>query len=152
MHRYTQIVIIKLFTLALILLFLTPPYQRLIWDYKKADSKNICKAIYFHEKDINSQVVAFSEIMLNVFRNYVPNKYVTLDDKDPVWMSETTKSKTTAKNVLYKKYIQIGKFENDFVCLENFIIKLSELIPSTKALYPENLTKQLNNLLLQAKT
>ena len=67
-------------------------------------------------------------------------------------MSETIKSKITAKNVLQKKYIQIGKFENDFVCLENFIIKLSELIPSTKALYPENLTKQLNNLLLQAKT
>ena len=45
MHRYTQIVIIKLFPLALILIFLTPPYQRLIWDYKKANSKNICEAL-----------------------------------------------------------------------------------------------------------
>ena len=47
MHRYTQIVIIKLVTLALILIFSTPPpsprYQLLIWDYKIADTKNILK-------------------------------------------------------------------------------------------------------------
>ena len=28
-----------------------------------------------------------------MFRNYVPNKYITIDDKDPVWMNETIKNK-----------------------------------------------------------
>ena len=46
MHCYTQTVIIKLITLALILIFpATIKYQRLIWNYKKADSKNIRKAL-----------------------------------------------------------------------------------------------------------
>ena len=69
-------------------------YQRLIWDYKKADSKNIQKALdlvnwemLFNQKDINAQVIAFNETILNIFRNYVPNRYITVDDKDPVWMN-----------------------------------------------------------------
>ena len=136
-----------------------PTIQRLIWDYKKADSKNIPKALdsvnwerLFDQKHINAQVAALNETILNVFRNYVPNKYITIDDKDPVWMNETIKSKIKAKNALYKKYIQNGRFESDFVYLENLIIELNELISSTKALYYENLAKKLNNPLLQAKT
>ena len=78
--------------------------------------------------------------------------YITVDDKDPVSMNETIKSKITAKNVLYKKYIQNGRFESDFVCLENFIIEFNELISSTKALYYENFARKLNNLLLPEKT
>ena len=57
---------------------------------------------------MNAQVVALNETILNIFRNYVPNKYITIDDKDPVWMNETIKSKIKAKKALYKKYIQNG--------------------------------------------
>ena len=67
-------------------------------------------------------------------------------------MNETIKSKIKAKNALYKKYIQNGRFKSDFVYLENLIIELNELISSTKALYHENLAKKLNNPLLQTKT
>ena len=49
-------------------------------------------------------------------------------------MNETIRSKIKAKNVLYKKYIQNGRFESDLVCLKNFII---ELISFTKTLYYE---------------
>ena len=79
-------------------------YQQLIWDYKKADSTNIRKALdsvnwerLFDKKDLNSQVVTLNEIILYVFRNYVPNKYITIDDKDPVWMNEIIKSKIKLK-------------------------------------------------------
>ena len=95
------------------------------------------------------QVVALNKIILNIFRNYVPNKYITIDDKVPVWK---LKQKIKAKNALYKKYVQNGRFESDFVYLKNLIIELKELISSTKALYDENLGKKLNNPLFQAKT
>ena len=45
--------------------------------------------------------------MLNVFRNYVPNKYITVDDKGPVWMNETIKSKIQAKNTLCKNIFRM---------------------------------------------
>ena len=89
---------------------------------------------------------------MNDFQNYVPNKYITIDDKDPVWMNENIKSKIKTKNLLFKQYIQNERFESDFVLLENLITEINELISSTKNLHYENLARKLNNLLLQAKT
>ena len=54
------------------------------------------------QKDINAQVAAFNETILIAFRNYVPNKYITVNDEDPIRMNETIKSKIQAKNELYK--------------------------------------------------
>ena len=66
-----------------------------------------------------------------------------------LFIFQLIKSKIKTKNALY---FQNGRFENDFVYLQNLIIELNELISSTKALYYENLAKKLNNPLLQAKT
>ena len=105
----------------------------------------------FDNKDTNSQVTVLNETILNVFRNYVPNKYITIDDKDPVWMNDI-KSKIKTKNLFFKQYIQNGSFEGDYVFLEALITDINELISSTKNLYYENLAKKLNNPLLQVKT
>ena len=71
----------------------------------------------------------------------MPTKYITFNDKDPVWMNETIKLKIKAKSAFYKKYIQNVKFKSDFVYLKDLIIELNELISSTKALYYENFAK-----------
>ena len=62
-----------------------------MWDYKKADFEKIRKALdlvnwerLFSKKDVNTQVAILNETILNVFSNYVANKYITIDDKDPV--------------------------------------------------------------------
>ena len=130
-------------------IYYPPPYQRLIWDYKKADEKSIRKALdsvnwerLFGSKDIESQVMTLNETILNVFRNYVPNKYITIDDKDPVWMNEIIKSKIKTKNKLYKQYIKNGRFESDFVFIETLITEINDLITSTKELYCKNLAKR----------
>ena len=126
-----------------------PPYQRLIWDYKKADAKIIRKALdsvswkrFFDNKNINAQA----------FRNYAHNKYITIDDKDLVLMNEIIKSKIKTRNLLFKQYIQSGRFKDDFVFVETLITEINELISFIKNLYYENLAKKLNNPLLQAKT
>ena len=106
----------------------------------------------FDSKNINEQVIALNKTILNVFRNYVPNKYITVDDKDPVWMNEIIKSKIKTENLLFNQYIQNGRFESEFVFIENLITEINELISSTKNLYYENLAKKLNNPLLEAKT
>ena len=82
----------------------------------------------------------------------MPSKYLTIDNKDPVWMNETIKSKIKTKNKIFNEYIQNGRFASDFVFLESLITELNELISATKTLYYENLAKKLNNTLLQAKT
>ena len=71
----------------------------IVWDYKKADSKNIRKALDSVNWEmvfgINSKVTTLNENLLNI-----PNKNITADDKNPVWMNEITKSITKTKNLL----------------------------------------------------
>ena len=82
-----------------------------------------------------------NETILNVFRNYVPSKYIIINVKDPVWMNENIKSKTQTRNLLYLQYIQNTKFQCEFVFLETFISELTELISATKNLYYKTLEK-----------
>ena len=104
----------------------------------------------FHGKDINAQVTSFNNTILSIFKNYVPNKYITIDEKDLVQKNDTIKAKIKTKNLLFKQYIQHERFESDFGFLKALINELNELISST--LYYENPAKKLNNPLLQAKT
>ena len=46
---------------------------------------------------VDSQVLILNEILLNILRNFVLNKYFIFDDKDPVWMNENIKSKKCKK-------------------------------------------------------
>ena len=61
------------------------------------------------------------ETILNVFRNHVLNNYLTVNDKDAVWMNETIKLKVKTKNKLYKQYFQNHRFQSDFVFPETLI-------------------------------
>ena len=132
------------------------PYQR--WDYKKANSTTIRKDLdsvnwerRFRGKDINAQVTSFNDTILNAFKNYVPNKYITIHDKDPVWMNDNIKAEIKTKNLLFKQYMPNERIESDFGFLKALITELNELISSTKTLYYKNLAKKLNNPLLQTK-
>ena len=83
--------------------------------------------------------------MLNIFRNLVPNKYVTFGDIDPVWMNENTKSKIKAKNKPYREYVKKGRQETDFCAFEESLRNLNDLILQIKTSYFENLGRKLND-------
>ena len=133
-------------------------FQDFISDYKKADPEKIRKALdlvnwerLFSNKDINAEVSILNETTLNVFSNSVCNNYITIDDKDPLWMNKTIKLKIKAKDNMYKKYIRNERFEGDFVLLQTLITELNELLSTSKALYYQNLGKKFINPVLQAK-
>ena len=46
---------------------------------------------------------------MNVFTNFIPNKFVTFNDKYPPWMTNYLKYKIPCKNSLYLKYLKHGK-------------------------------------------
>ena len=69
-----------------------------MWDFKRANISSIRKAIkmvdwqfMFLTKNTHQQVTIFNDILMNIFSNYIPNKYVTIDNKDPQWMAEKIK-------------------------------------------------------------
>ena len=65
--------------------------------------------------------MTLSETILNIVRNYVPNKYITIDDKARLclygWM-KLLNQKQKPKNKLYKQHIENGRFESEFVLIE----------------------------------
>ena len=67
---------------------------------KRANISTIRKAIkivdwrfMFLNKNVHKQVSTFNNTLMNIFTNYIPNKYIAIDDRDPPWMNETIKNK-----------------------------------------------------------
>lgn len=66
------------------------------------------------DETVHIYVSTFSAIPMNVFSNYVLNKYATIDDKDPSWMKKAIKNKITLKNFLQvKKTIELQTLPKD---------------------------------------
>ena len=56
----------------------------------------------FLSKNIHEKVVIFNDILMNIFSKYIPNIYVTIDDRDSPWMIEKMKNKINLKRSLSK--------------------------------------------------
>ena len=93
-----------------------PPHQRHVWNYAKTNKDAILSALQnvdwhrlFAKKTVHQQVNLLNDIILNVFTNFVPNKVITCDDRDPVWINDNIKNKIKWKNSMYKNYKRNGK-------------------------------------------
>ena len=40
---------------------------------------------------------------MNVFYNYIPNKWIATDNKDPPWMNDEIKNMINYRNTFYQK-------------------------------------------------
>ena len=43
---------------------------------------------------------------MNIFSNFIPNKCITFNARDPPWMNDFIKTKIKFKNQLYNTYIK----------------------------------------------
>ena len=64
--------------------------MRLVWDFQRANISFIRKAIkmvdwrfMFLNKNVHKQVSISNNTLVNSFTNYIPNKYITIDFRDP---------------------------------------------------------------------
>ena len=98
----------------------------------------------FLNKNVYEQVSTFNTTLMNIFSNYIPSKYITVDDKDPPWMTGAIKNKINLKKSLSRS--------KSFIGLQNLAIVILELISIRKEEYYNNLSKKLNNPNTSAKT
>ena len=136
-----------------------PPYQRLVWNFKKAKNTSIRKAIHtvnwkflFFNKSVPEQVSIFNDTLMNIFSNYIPNKFVIIGNTDPPWMTERIKNKMFKKNCIYKSYISNGKTAIDYQKLHDIGSEISQMISKRKKEYYDQLSKKLNDPLTSSKT
>ena len=132
--------------------FLPPPYEREIWHYNRADLSLINRSIETFDWEkallnigVNDQVNLLNEVLLNIFKNFIPHENIRCSYKDPPWMNKKVKSALRKKNRLFKKYVSGGRLPQDEVIFRHTTEEVSKLINDTKTAYLEKLGEKLNN-------
>ena len=106
----------------------------------------------FNGKDINSQVELFNETLLNIFRNFIPNKIKYFRDSNPPWINDDIKSKIKLKHKLYHRCLRHKKNNEDFAKPEHLRHEIDNLIFKTKTEYYQDISRKLNDPLMSSKT
>ena len=131
----------------------------LIWDYKNADipSINLTIDIFdwgnsFEGKNVHKQVHFFNKTILNIFDNYIPNKTILCNDKDPSWFNNEIRNIQTMKNKIFEQYIANGKSQTDYERLQLISNSLTETIRSSKEKFYCKLSTKLASPSTSSKT
>ena len=91
--------------------------------------------VLFANKTAHQQVNLLNDIILNVFTNFVPNKVITCDDRDPPWINDNIKNKIRWKNSMYKNYKRNDKKTEDYELLTEPVSEVSQLIEKSNDEY-----------------
>ena len=127
-----------------------PPYTREIWDYGKAQFDLINKAIenfdwnkLFSGQDIHDQVNLFNATILNIFRNFIPNKVILCDDKEPAWVNEEVRLLIKQKNLIFR--IKRKNSDFDIGILNKLSEDLTNAITNSKLAFYRRIASKLND-------
>ena len=120
-----------------------PPCERRTWHYQKANVDAIGRCMNSFpwaqhlslNSDVNWQVKSFTEIILNIMSNFVPNEIRKIIPRDPPWISRDLKSMLNKKNRLYKSYKKHGYKPEDKNRLEAFRLECKHAVEAAKESY-----------------
>ena len=98
----------------------------------------------FLNKNVHEQISIFNNTLMNIFSSYIPNKYITIDGRDPPWMDESIENKINLKMSLLKS--------NNLIEIQILSTEISDMILKRKEKYDHHLSLKLNNTNTSAKT
>ena len=105
----------------------------------------------FQNKNIQDQVKLFNETIVNIVSNYIPNKFIICNDKDPPGLNDHMKRFINLKNEIFKKYLKDGRPDSVYENLQTITWDLTEAVNSSKKFYYERLANKLNDSNTSAK-
>ena len=138
---------------------LPPKYVREVWDYSKADVQNIKKSIKdfnwrktFESLSVDSKVDLLNERLLNIFWNYVTNKKIECDYRQPLWMTNSIKRSLKESFKLTKCYYKNGQKKSDYEKLLEKSSDCTKQILEAKNNYVLKVTTKLQDPKTSTKT
>ena len=129
-----------------------PRYERTAWHFSRANSDYIKKAINLFDwewesslnnLDVNEQLSAFNETIMNIMFNFVPNELVTCDDRDPPWMNRYIKILIAAINDFHKKSVLPSSNIGSLLIFKNLQNQLIQSIQTAKQKYFNKISRKL---------
>ena len=98
-----------------------PPYTRKIWNYSRSETDLINRSIesfdwskLFSGKNVHEQVELFNKTLLNIFHNFIPNKIIVCDDRDPPWINDEIKKMIKGKKWLFQSQRNLVSLTSQF--------------------------------------
>ena len=86
---------------------------------------------------MNEQVILFNRTILNIFYNFIPNKLILFNDRDPPWMNEKNKHLIKKKKAIFQKQKESNTINH--AILSNIALELSNAISFFKLKFHEKL-------------
>ena len=133
-------------------IYYLPPYERIVWYYNRANADLIRRAIDLFDwdkvlrfNDVDKQVSIFSDTLMNIMQNFIPNETIICDDRNTPWINKEIKQLIEQENQFYKRFIPSYKsllYINQFKALQE---KLSFLTEKSKNSYYSKLSQKLSN-------
>ena len=128
-------------------IYYPPPYEITVWYYNRVNADLIWGAIdlfdwdyvkVLHFDDVDKQGAIFSDTLMNIMQNFVPNETIICDNRDPPWTNKEIKQLIEHKNQFYKQFIQSNKtllYINQFKTLQDELGFLIEKSKKKKKLF-----------------
>ena len=117
-------------------------YVREVWDYSKTNVENIKKAVAnfnwkraFENLSVDEKVELLNETLLNIFRNYIPNKKIKCDYRQPPWMTDDIKKSLKQRSKLTKYFYKNGQRNSDHIKVLQKSEECTNLISEAKKNY-----------------
>ena len=127
-----------------------------MWDYSSANTKNIQKAVQkfdwektFGNLSVDRKVDLLNETLLNIFRNYIPNKKIKFNYCQPPWMNDNIKRCLKERSKLTNFFYKNIHERKDKEKLEAYC---TEQIMKAKNDYTQRMTNNLNDPKAAPKT
>ena len=137
---------------------LAPSYKRKIWDFSRADTVLIRRAVgmvdwdgYFEGLDVDGRVSLLTDTIINIISNFVPNKIITVRNKDAMWMTTEVKRALREKSKIYVRYVKNGRRDEDLELLRQSQSRSRRAIKDAKKTYYSRLANNLNDPNLGSK-
>ena len=138
---------------------LPPVYVGEVWDYSKANVENIKKAVAnfnwkraFENLSVDEKVELLNETLLNIFRNYIPNKKIKCDYRQPPWMTDDIKKSQKQRSKLTKYFHKNGQRNSDYIKVLQKSEECTNLISEAKNNYILKMTSKLEDSNTAPKT
>ena len=123
-----------------------PPYKRTIWEYVKSDVLEIrhCLSsiewhVVFKDKTPDEMVDLFQTKFLAIMNSNIPNKIVTINDRDATWVTPEVKIVLRKNKRVFKRWIDRGRKPSEKALLNQTQCATNKVIANAKSKYLTNL-------------
>ena len=82
--------------------------------------------------DVNWQTKIFTEIILNMMSNFIPNEVKRMVPRDPSWLTKQLKAMLKRKNRLYKNYRRHGYRDEDKIRLHALLEECKNAVETSR--------------------